>query len=295
VTKYFILGFITCIYIGAFGQSKKKASPIDSVSYYLSSQQFDKAIVLLDLQVSQNPKADQYVTRGLAKMELNNLEGALTDFQSSLRLMPKNDTAYYNIGYVHYLQGNYQLSVDYFDSALLYNHNNSFYLTARGGSFLEMENFNLAFKDYRQVIDLDEQADPGFYGMAMCHFFTDAYDSARYYLSYAIDIDPFDEDYYYQRALCKYVVEDVENALNDLDLALDIDPEFADAKLLRAQIYAENELFDEALSDLNEAYTSDSSNYEILRDRGNILLNLAEYQKAYLDFNAMLAWTIAMK
>jgi tetratricopeptide (TPR) repeat protein len=288
VAKYFIIGFLVFFCFEVSAQSKKKASSMDSVSYYLSNQQFEKAVLILNAEISENPTADRLITRGLAKIELNNLNGALMDLQSSLNTLPKNDTAYYNIGYIHYLQGNYQKSIDYYDSALLYNDNSTYYLIARGDAFLELDNFNLALKDYRQVIALDDEADLGYYGIAMCHFFSDEYDSAKYYLSFAINLDPFDADYYYQRAMCKYILEQEDKLLNDLDLAIDIDAEFVEAKLLRAQIYAENELWDEALTDLNEAYALDSLNIEILQDRGNALINLGEYQKAYRDFNSIL-------
>ena len=79
----------------------------------------------------------------------------------SLKLNPKNDTSYYNIGYVYYLQDQYELSINYYDSALMYNKDNIYYLIARGNSFLEFDNFNLALLDYRKVITIDAETDQG--------------------------------------------------------------------------------------------------------------------------------------
>ena len=110
--------------VTSYGQRKKKSTETDSVSYYIALENYDKAIQLLDEKIISNPSSELFLSRGLAKIETNNLDDALLDFNQSLELNPQNDTCYYNIGYIFYLQGNYHQSITYYDSALIYNEQN---------------------------------------------------------------------------------------------------------------------------------------------------------------------------
>ena len=261
---------------------------IDSASYYIALGDFKKTIHFLDEEINKNPSSELFISRGLAKIETNNLNEALLDLKQSLKLNPQNDTSYYNIGYIFYLQEKYIESVNYYDSALIYNGENIYYLIARGNSFLELDNFNLALKDYRKVISLDPEADLGHYGIAMCHFYTENYDSAKYYLSFALTFDPFDPDYYYQRALCKYLEEDYEGALKDFNFSIDIDPDNVEARFSRARLYIDYGFLEDALEDLNYALIEDSLNIELINERGNLLLNTGNYALAVEDFTSLI-------
>jgi tetratricopeptide (TPR) repeat protein len=276
-----------CYYL--YGQETTNVSPNDSVGYYLSNLQLEKAIELLDRKIDEKASADIYLTRALVKIELESYESAMADLRSSLRMMPGNDTAYYNIGYIMYLQGAFEKSIEYYDSALTYNANNPFYLSARGDSFLELDKLNLAMADYQMVSAVDSLADLGYYGIAMCHFFSEEYDSARYYLSFAVSIDPFDPDYFYQRAMCKYLLGEDGSSLDDLNYALDIDPGFFEAWVLSAQIYLENDMPDDALAALNEALFLDNSDMDVLQERASLLIDYGDYQQAYDDYNIVLS------
>ena len=129
----------------SYAQKKHVNLKIDSANYYLENGQYIKAIRFLDDRIATNASADLFIARGLAKIEINDLDGALFDLKNSLKLSAKNDTSYYNIGYVLYLQGNYSRAINYYDSALSVNKDNIYYLIARGDSFLELENVTSAY------------------------------------------------------------------------------------------------------------------------------------------------------
>ncbi len=285
---FLLLSFFIIYSQYSLAQKQVKSTHIDSAKFYIEANEFAKALPFLDEKIGKNSTAELYLTRALAKIELSDLEGALSDLRTSLSLQHDNDTVFYNIGYVLYLQGEYAESVNYFDSALLMRPDSPFYLTARGDSFLELDNYNLAMEDYRNVISIEKEADLGYYGIALCHYYTENYDSARYYLSIAISLDPFDADYFYQRGLCKYILDDNDGALEDLVRAADNDPEFIPPKQLLAEIYADNALYEIALKYLDAALEIDSSDLNMLSDRGRILLSTDRYQEALNDFNAII-------
>jgi len=53
----------------ALAQNKHRRDQVDSVSYYISEQQYEKAISLLSSSIKSNPNARDYMTRGLAVMK----------------------------------------------------------------------------------------------------------------------------------------------------------------------------------------------------------------------------------
>ena len=116
--------------IASYGHPSEDFAKQDSLDYYLDLGEFENAVHFLDNEILKNPSADLYISRGLAKIETYDLEGALLDLRQSLDLNPKNDTSYYNIGYVYYLQDQYERSINYYDSALMYNEDNIYYLIA---------------------------------------------------------------------------------------------------------------------------------------------------------------------
>ena len=282
-----VLFYISIFSFTTFAQKKKDAAGIDSASFYIEKSEFSKALPFLDKQINANPNADLFLTRALTKIELSDFQGAIQDLKQCLNLEDDNDTVYYNLGYIYYLTGDYIESVNYYDSALLLNPDNTYYLTARGDSFLELDNYNLALNDYRKVISLDSEADLGYYGIALCHYYSENYDSARYYLSIAISLDPFDADYFYQRGSCKYILSDDEGAIKDLIMAVDNDPTFIAPMQLLAEIYMENDLYDDALTYLNAALKIDTADLQMMNQRGQILLTTGQYDGALSDFNTI--------
>ena len=288
VIKYLLALAFCILHVSSFAQ-KSKNQEIDSIDFYLSIPDYEQAIVHLDKAIEKNPSASLLAVRGMSRLEIGEYEDALEDFRRSLALNPSSDTALYNMGYVHYLKGDFDSSIIYYDSALLINENNLYYLIARGDSFLELDNFNLAEVDYRKAISIDYESDLGYYGMAMVHYFSDQYDSAKYYLSLALTYDPFDSDYYAQRAMCKYILDEEESALKDLNMALNIDGVNIDARSLRATLYLDNNMTEEALLDLNVGLKYDSLNTEMLEERGDIHLRNTDYEAALLDFSRLLS------
>ena len=91
VFRIFLITSI-CISAVSYGQKNQKLVKSDSASFYIEAKDFVKAIHFLDVEINNNPSATLYSSRGLAKIETDDLNGALVDLKQSLLLSPKNDT-----------------------------------------------------------------------------------------------------------------------------------------------------------------------------------------------------------
>ncbi len=279
-------------------QKKAKTAPVDSVSIYLDSGRYADAVRLITPLIKKKPyQADLYILRGLARIELDELDSAGADFRKSLSIRAKNDTAYYNLGYIEFLKGNYGEAIAYYDSAILYNPKGIYYYVARGDAFLEAGSYPLAAEDYHTAIKAGEHMGTAYFGLGLVFLYNAMTDSARYYFSLAIVEDPFDDEYYYQRGIARYSEGDLDGALKDFDMAISLNDENTKALFARAELYIEYGDFVQALEDLDAALQYDTlesptvnpDDLEMINERGKILLTLEMYPEAVRDFTRILS------
>ena len=83
VTRLLIITIILLLSVVSYGQKKQKSIETDSVSYYIANNDFEKAIQLLNEEIKYNPSAELYISRGLVKLETNNLDDALSDYRKT--------------------------------------------------------------------------------------------------------------------------------------------------------------------------------------------------------------------
>ena len=83
VTRLLIITIILLLAVVSYGQKKQKSLETDSVSYYIANNDFEKAIQLLNEEIKNNPSAELYISRGLVKLETNNLDDALSDYRKT--------------------------------------------------------------------------------------------------------------------------------------------------------------------------------------------------------------------
>jgi tetratricopeptide (TPR) repeat protein len=295
-----VVFFLSALFSPGFlsAQKKVQAAPVDSVSIYLDSGRYEDAVRLIDPLIKKKPyQADLYILRGLARIELSELDSASADFRKSLRLKAKNDTAYYNLGYIEFLKGNYGTAIAYYDSAILYNPKGIYYYVARGDAFLEAGSYPLAAEDYHKAIEAGEHMGTAYFGLGLVYLNSAMTDSARYYFSLAIVEDPFDDEYYYQRGIARYSQGDLDGALKDFDMAISLNEENTKALYARAELYIEYGDLIQALKDLDSALQYDTlynpgtspDELEMINERGKILLTLEMYPDAVRDFSKILS------
>ena len=106
----------------------------------VNSKEYNKAITSFNKAISKNKndfKAYNY--RGLAKYKINDIKGAIDDFNKSIILNKDYDQSYYNLGNLGYLLGHKQLrkgaftsAYDLYTGAIKRNKNKAIYFSARG-------------------------------------------------------------------------------------------------------------------------------------------------------------------
>ena len=103
-----------------------------------------------------NPTNDKvWNNRGVAKSELGDYQGAVTDCDEAIRLNPRNSDAWSNRGLAKIKLGDYQDAITDCDEAILFNPKNDSAWSNRGLAKLNLGDYHGAIKDYDQALILN--------------------------------------------------------------------------------------------------------------------------------------------
>jgi hypothetical protein len=115
--------------------------------------------------VQQNPKdANAYITRAVCYMTfgpndrkppLKNMEAAVKDLETAIKLAPRNFFAHHNYAHAAYLLGYDNFAVYEFNKAIALNPNSGRSYMGRGFAYLEECNFKAAPPDLQKAVSLD--------------------------------------------------------------------------------------------------------------------------------------------
>ncbi|HNU41644.1 MAG TPA: tetratricopeptide repeat protein [Cyclobacteriaceae bacterium] len=190
-----------------------------AVAYY-SSGQWQPAIADMNKFIPEFPQSYQArILRALAYRELNDIDKQLTDVESAIELSG----------------GDPQL------------------LRWRGSLRMEKEEYELAKKDFKQIIQI--QDDPEIeMNLALTHYSLQELDSALLAVNKAIELDgTYGAAYFYGGAFA-LEQEQYEQAVKFLDVALRLDPENLQALFYKGIALVELKREDEGCRCLNKAF-----------------------------------------
>jgi tetratricopeptide (TPR) repeat protein len=68
-------------------------------------KKYNEAIKLYTIAIEIEPLSEAYNNRGIAKQDLNDINGAILDYQKAIELNPKNYIAYHNLAEIQLIKG----------------------------------------------------------------------------------------------------------------------------------------------------------------------------------------------
>ena len=113
----------------------------------------DFAITFVDMK--KDTLAATYTNRGVIHIALGNYDGAFSDFNIGMNLLPKAAQIMVNRGNAFYHTGNYQMAIEDYNQSIELGYADfaDVYLNL-GKSYERMGNITLAQQNYQQAIDL---------------------------------------------------------------------------------------------------------------------------------------------
>lgn len=224
--------------------------------YELSKGRYAAAIELLNRSIEQSSyNSEAYFLRGIAKYELEDLNGGDKDFSKAIELNPKNYEAF------------------------LY----------RGACRSQMLNYTDAFADFNQAIRLNEEDHRSYSNRALASLQMDRFVDVIADCNKVIDLKKEDGYTYLIRGEAKSGLEMYNVAIEDFDRSMKLDSLSMNPVLHRGMAKAHLKQFEAAIVDFERSMELDSSSALPIFHRGAAYSEMGRYKDAIADFNKVLS------
>lgn len=222
----------------------------------LGAERFAEAVTYFDRVLSQNPMVyEAYISRGIAKANLNELDQAMADFKKAVKLDKENPDAFFHMGNISFMRGEFEDGV----------------------------------KQYNQAITLGYEGAELYFHFGLVYEEAEAYELAIRYYTQAIRAEALNPVYRVRKAVCQIQTEKYDEALETLDGLREVAPDIFDYYHMKAIIYTQLNRLDEAEAVLAEANQRYPDDFDLLTDRIRLLVTRKDYTAAADFLNRALA------
>ena len=268
---------------------------------HLAEPYFFRGLAKMNLDDFQGAEADctealernpfvvsAYQVRGLSRIQQDNFAGAVEDYQKALKYDPENVNVWHNLSLCRIRQEDYEGAKRSLDSLIVISPRYTKAYLMRGEVDLKQRDTLMAVNDFDRALKIDKYDPDTWASRGMLNLMREHYKEAEADLSQAIYLSVRNANLYINRALSRYHQNNLRGAMADYDLALDMDPEnflgHYNRGLLRAQVGDDNR----AIEDFNFVIEMEPDNMMAIFNRGLLLDQTGDYRKAIKDYTMVL-------
>lgn len=229
-----------------------------------------------------------YQIRGLSRIRQNNYQGAVEDYTKALRYAPENLTLWHNLTLCHMQMKDYDAAQNDLSNILSIAPKYTRGYLMRGEVNLQQKDTLKALSDFNHAIELDKFDPDAWSARAMLYLQSQQYSDAETDLNQAIRLSIRNSGNYINRALARFHQNNLRGAMSDYDLAIEIDPNnfigHYNRGLLRAQVGDDNR----AIEDFNFVLMVEPDNMLATFNRGMLKAQTGDYKGAINDYTTVI-------
>lgn len=270
---------------------------------YLAQPYFFRAIAKLNLEdyngaetdaskaIELNPfLTDAWEVRGVARQNLGKNADAIADYDHALQLIPRNRQLLFNKALAQSDINDYEGADSTFSALLTYYPGFDSGLLGRARLNLSRSDTVAAVADIDKAIGINPNAVNAYIMRADIAINRDSdFDAARADLDQAIRLQPRLAGLYVNRAYVRYKLQDFFGAMADFDYAIELDPLNDHALFNRALLNMEAQANDRALDDLNRVLELRPDNISAHYNRTLIYMKKGMWKEALGDVELVIA------
>jgi serine/threonine protein kinase/Flp pilus assembly protein TadD len=237
----------------------------------------DGKIHFYDEFLLKNPEyTEAYSSRGSAKQELKNYEGAIQDFTEAIRLNPQFAEAYIGRGNAKQELKNYEAAIqDYIEALRLNPQYVEAYLN-RGTAKFALKDYTGAVQDYTEAIRLNPQDAGAYTNRGNAKRQLKDYGGAIQDHTEALRLNPNYAKAYLNRGNTKNDLTDYKGAIQDYTEAIRLNPQYVGAYFNRGLSQFSNGNLEEGFQDFSEANQLSQGIH-----RANFIQNYSHFEEEY--------------
>lgn len=268
---------------------------------YLYEPYFFRGLAKINLEDYQGAETDcsaaiernpfvvgAYQIRGLARIKQSKFEGAISDYKTALQYEPENITLWHNLSLCHIQKGDYDAAKKDLGNLLALSPKYTKAYLMRGEVLLKQKDTIQAYRDFDLAIEMDKYDPDAWTSRAILKLQQAKYTEAESDLNQAIHLNVKNAANYVNRALARFHQNNLRGAMSDYDLALDVDPNnfigHYNRGLLRAQVGDDNR----ALEDFDFVIKMEPDNMMAIFNRGLLKYQTGDYKGAIKDYSTVI-------
>ncbi len=259
---------------------------LGNISYetgdYTKALQYYNRILKMHLQ-NKSAYSKAYVGSGQVKQVLNDLQGALDDYNASVSCYPSFE-GFYDRAVLKIASGALADAMVDLNKAIEMDPIRIEAYNNRGAIFCQLGNFTEATQNYNQALQLDPQNHRAILGTGLLKQAMNDLPGAMSDFDAALSIE-HSYDGYLDRAVLKMALKDFEGARRDLSLASQIDPLKPEAYINFGVIEMNTGNAMRAVKEFNNAIDVKADDFRAYLCRGFAEINLAAYKEAVADLD----------
>jgi tetratricopeptide (TPR) repeat protein len=254
---------------------------------------YDAALVYLtsaleaipqEINHSTNP-AEAYFYRGLAYLQKEEYDHAITDFHTTLSHRPDFEAVYASRGLAFREQGAYQRAIADFDVAIRYRPDDAHLYNERGLCLLALDEYEGALADFDRALSLDPTLATAYDNRGFVYRKQGDLDRAIADYTTAMNIQPTFANAYNNRGLAYAQKGDLDQAITDYTRAITLTPDRIDAYVNRGLAYTKKGEFDRAIADFDHVMHVNPHRADVYSHRGLAYAKKGAFEQAIADFN----------
>jgi len=269
---------------------------------YLAEPYFYRAVAKINLDDYQGAEqdcskaleinpfiVDAYQVRGIARQTLKKYKEAVADYDSGLKYLPEEKVFLINKAICQEDLKEYDASAATYNRLLeLYpNYDRAF--LARSQLMLSKGDTVAALNDVNKSISLNKTIPTAYVIRSEIYMRNKGdYKSALADMDEAIKLEPHYAGYFMNRGFMKYKLDDYSGAMADYDYAVDLDPTNVTAHFNRGLLNVEVSENDKAIKDFTYVLGSDPNNFLARYNRALLYYKTGQYRKAIADYDVVL-------
>jgi len=226
-----------------------------------------------------------WIARGNSKDNFGDFDGAISDYNSAIKLKPYFPEALNNRGIVYNKINKFDSAIADFNIAIKLKPNYPEAYSNRGIVFVKIEKFDSAIADFDIAIKLKPDYPEAYTSRGIVYNKINKFDSAIDDFNIAIKLKPDYPEAYSNRGIVYAKIGKFDNAIDDFNKAIELNSQYTDPYSNRGIIYATIGKFDNAIDDFNIAIKLKPDYIEAYSNRGIVYAKIGKFDSAINDFN----------
>jgi tetratricopeptide (TPR) repeat protein len=273
------------------GKSPQSLTPeqaADEADRLEDLKMFTESIPYYNWAIKTAPTALRYCNRGIAYYELGDMKNALRDFQSAVKLDPKDPVSWTNLANSLDSFDRYSEALDACNKALLADPNHEKALIERAYIYRMTKKYDKSLGDLQTALRLVPKDPWVFSGLGNTYLATKAYQKAVDNFTHSIELQPT-EGAYDGRVQAYIELNRTDQAEADARAILKINPKYELAYFRLGLIYSQRKMHQQAESNYLKCLELNPQEYNADFNLANQYWFLGEYDQAINFYSKYLA------